>query len=92
VLLDVRSERDYNGSDEGIPGALRFHPSQVAGELSRRGIGHDTLIVAICACPEDETSERVVRDLRGAGWSNARALRNGWNSWKQAQLPVVPKA
>jgi rhodanese-related sulfurtransferase len=91
VLLDVRSEKDYNRSDEAIAGALRIHPDNVVRELEGRGIAHETPIVAICACPEDATSERVVRELRRSGWPNARALRDGWSSWKRVSLPVVPK-
>jgi len=33
----------------------------------------------------------VVRELRRAGWSNARALVGGWAAWQKAGLPVEPK-
>jgi rhodanese-related sulfurtransferase len=92
VLLDVRSARDYNRSDEDMGGALRLHPSQVVQEMRRLGVFPETPIIAVCACPEDETAVRVVRDLRQMGWRQARALRDGWESWKKAALPVVQKA
>jgi rhodanese-related sulfurtransferase len=60
-------------------------------ELERLGLKRDVVIIAVCTCPEDSTSERVVREFRRAGWPNARALRDGWNSWKLALLPVVRK-
>jgi 3-mercaptopyruvate sulfurtransferase SseA len=33
----------------------------------------------------------VARELKAAGWSNARALIGGWDAWKQATLPVQPR-
>jgi rhodanese-related sulfurtransferase len=32
----------------------------------------------------------VVRELRKAGWKNARALVGGWDAWQAAGLPVEP--
>jgi len=37
---------------------------------------------------DEATSTRVVRDLRRAGWGNARALVGGWTGWLDAGLPV----
>ncbi|HVV46055.1 MAG TPA: cation:proton antiporter [Bryobacteraceae bacterium] len=91
ILLDVRSERDYNNSDDQVPGALRLHPQNAVNEIRRSGKNPETVVIAFCACPEDSTAVRVVQVLRRAGWVNARALRNGWESWKKAQLPLAPK-
>jgi 3-mercaptopyruvate sulfurtransferase SseA len=91
VLLDVRSAKDYNRSDEDMAGALRLHPSKVVQEMRRLGIAQETPIIAVCACPDDETAVRVIRDLRQMGWPRARALRDGWESWKKAALPVLKK-
>jgi 3-mercaptopyruvate sulfurtransferase SseA len=33
----------------------------------------------------------VARELRKAGWSNARALLGGWRAWQETGLPVEPK-
>jgi 3-mercaptopyruvate sulfurtransferase SseA len=33
----------------------------------------------------------VVRELRRAGWTNARALVGGWRAWQDQGLPVRPK-
>jgi NhaP-type Na+/H+ or K+/H+ antiporter len=91
ILLDVRSERDYNRSDQQVPGALRLHPATVVSEMKRSGKDPGTIVIAFCACPEDSTAIRVVQMLRRAGWVNARALRDGWESWTKAQLPLEPK-
>lgn len=91
ILLDVRSERDYNKSDQQVPGALRLHPASVVNEMKQSGKNPGTIVIAFCACPEDSTAVRVVQMLRRAGWMNARALRDGWESWTKAQLPMEPK-
>jgi rhodanese-related sulfurtransferase len=33
----------------------------------------------------------VARELRQAGWENARALMGGLAAWQAAGLPVVPR-
>jgi len=33
----------------------------------------------------------VARELRDAGWPDARALVGGWSAWLDAGLPVEPK-
>jgi 3-mercaptopyruvate sulfurtransferase SseA len=59
--------------------------------MKRSGKDPGTIVIAFCACPEDSTAIRVVQMLRRAGWVNARALRDGWESWTKAQLPLEPK-
>jgi len=34
----------------------------------------------------------VAQELRQAGWKKARALTGGWAAWREAGLPVEPKA
>jgi 3-mercaptopyruvate sulfurtransferase SseA len=40
---------------------------------------------------DEATSTRAVRELRKAGWPNARALVGGWQAWQEEGLPVEPK-
>jgi 3-mercaptopyruvate sulfurtransferase SseA len=37
---------------------------------------------------DEETSARVARELRKAGWKKARALIGGWGGWIAAGLPL----
>jgi 3-mercaptopyruvate sulfurtransferase SseA len=40
---------------------------------------------------DEATSTRAVRELRKAGWPNARALLGGWQAWQDEGLPVETK-
>lgn len=34
----------------------------------------------------------MARELRRAGWPKARAILGGWTAWREAGLPVEPRA
>ena len=49
VVIDSRSERTYEESDEEIPGALRLHPDRAAAQARSYGVSKDSVLAVICA-------------------------------------------
>jgi sodium/hydrogen antiporter len=49
IVLDVRSERTYEGSDLHAGGAVRLNPEYAAQEAKERGLPRDAWLVAFCA-------------------------------------------
>ena len=49
VVVDARSERSYEASDEIIPGSVRLHPDQAAADAERLQLPRDAEIVVFCA-------------------------------------------
>ena len=48
LVLDVRSERSYNESDQHAVGALRLHPDRAADQAAERGLPRDAWLLAFC--------------------------------------------
>jgi rhodanese-related sulfurtransferase len=88
VIVDARSVKSYQISDEVVPGAVRLDPQQSVRSATALGLSKDATLAVFCACPHDETSIRVAAELRKAGWANARVVEGGWNAWVRAGLPV----
>jgi rhodanese-related sulfurtransferase len=49
VILDVRSERSLEGSNEQAKGAIRMPPDHVAERAKELNISKDTWVVPYCA-------------------------------------------
>jgi NhaP-type Na+/H+ or K+/H+ antiporter len=90
-LLDVRSLRTYDDSPQELEGALRLDPSSPVSDAERLALPKTTPLALFCACPSEETSEKVASALRGAGWLHAEALVGGWDALLAAGFPTVPK-
>jgi sodium/hydrogen antiporter len=88
VVLDVRREASIDGTGLGPRGALRITADQAVAEAKRIALPKTAWVVALCACPNEETSGQAAADLRRAGWSRARSFVGGWNAWRTADLPV----
>ncbi len=90
VLLDVRSQSDYETSPLKLPGAVRLDPDSVA--TAEPNIEHEQMIVAYCTSPEEATSARVGAVLHRRGWKSVRILKGGLGGWTNARLPVEAKS
>jgi sodium/hydrogen antiporter len=88
VVLDVRREASMDGTGLGPRGALRARADQAVTVAKQTSVPQSAWLVALCACPNEETSMQAAADLRRAGWSRARALVGGWDAWRTADLPV----
>lgn len=80
IVLDVRSRNHYEHDAGQIPGSIRVLPDQIAGWEPDSHPG-ERLIVAYCTCPDEASSGRVARHLRGQGYQ-AAALLGGYKAWE----------
>jgi rhodanese-related sulfurtransferase len=49
ILLDVRTERSYEGSDLQARGAIRLVPERVESQAGALGLPRDAWLIAYCA-------------------------------------------
>ena len=49
IIIDARSERTYNESDQGIPGAIRLPPNGAARTAAQLGIPKPAMLAVLCA-------------------------------------------
>lgn len=89
LLIDVRKESDWNGSDRKILRAIREDPNEVAIWAARFPM--DRPVVVYCACARGETSSRVALQLRDLGFADVSVLKGGWREWAAAEYPTVKK-
>jgi rhodanese-related sulfurtransferase len=88
LLLDVRTETDYETSPLKLPGAIRLDPAGPLNLAAEPG----QLIVAYCTSRDEQTSATVVARLRQKGYTNIRILKGGLGGWTNARLPVEAKS
>lgn len=88
VFVDVRNPKAWNASGQKIPGAIRVPADNVGSRLHE--IDRDTTVIAYCTCPNEESSEKVVRYLTSLGY-RAFALRGGFDAWVAAEYPLQHK-
>jgi sodium/hydrogen antiporter len=92
ILVDARRERSFDENGELIPGALRLNPDEALIPQTRSlALPRTGTLAIFCDCPNEETSSRVTRQLRNAGWPNARAVVGGWKALLNAGVPHQPQ-
>jgi len=85
VVIDVRGSVPYDLGH--IDGAISMPLGLVAQRATE--LPQDKLIVAYCSCRREELSDQAVRQLATHGYTNAAALKGGYDAWAGAGLPVV---
>lgn len=89
VVIDVRTEADWNSCDVKIQGAKRGDPRFV--DFWADKLAKDDRIVLYCACPGQATSTKVAQKLQKTGYSDVSVLEGGWSEWSGSQLPTERK-
>jgi rhodanese-related sulfurtransferase len=85
ILLDVRTDEDFEADPRLIPSALRYPALEVAEWAANLGAAN-----AIVICQKGlKLSQGAAAYLRHEGVS-AEALEGGFEAWQQANLPLVP--
>ena len=84
AIIDVRSAGSRQ-RDGAIPGAQPW-PAQ-AGDAAP-ALAQDVEIVVYCACPNEVSAAKVVRQLQRAGFRKVRPLLGGIDAWIAAGLPI----
>jgi rhodanese-related sulfurtransferase len=87
ILLDVRTEEDFNANPYLVPGATR-RPHAQAPDWAHDFAG----VSAVVICQKGaKLSQGVAAWLRHAGVA-ADGLEDGFEGWRKAGLPLVPTA
>jgi rhodanese-related sulfurtransferase len=87
ILLDVRTDEDFEADPRLIPSAVRYPAIEVA-EWAARLSGTNAIVI----CQKGlKLSQGTAAYLRHEGLS-AETLEGGFEAWRQANLPVVPYA
>lgn len=89
TILDVRTENQWEDSDNKIPGALRLPSEKI--DIWAENFHKNTPIVLYCACDGLGTSGRVARRLMEKGFTHVYALIGGWKDWLMNSYPVAHK-
>ena len=90
-LVDVRSERAYLNSDLQLVGSTRLSLDRPVRDAEAKGLPKDAWIALYCTCPSEQTSLRVAKELRAAGWGRAVAVVGGWDALVEADFATVGK-
>ena len=93
VLVDVRTQSDYDTSPLTLPNAVRLSPEDAAaGQINlEKDPESKQLVILYCTSPEERTSQHVAHLLRQKGFKNLRILKGGLGGWTNARLPVETK-
>jgi S1-C subfamily serine protease/rhodanese-related sulfurtransferase len=94
ILLDVRSQADFDTSPLKLPSSIRLSPEDAAaGQINLDADANSRqVIVTYCTSPEEKTSAAVAQILRQKGFRNVRILKGGLGGWTNARLPVEAKS
>ena len=67
-----------------LDGPLRLDPDRPVAEAGRQGRPGDAWIALCRTCPSAQTSLRVAKELRAAGWGGAVAAVGRWDEMRAA--------
>ena len=85
LVLDVRSDADWERLPVHVPGALRLAPGELLTAIDM--LPDDELIILCGTAPEDADARRALHLLRRAG-RMARVLAGGLHAWVLGGLPT----
>jgi rhodanese-related sulfurtransferase len=92
VLVDVRSQEEYNGTDETykyghIPEAILVPMLEMENRLNELEQYKDREIVTMC--PGGGMSLVAVEVLNEAGFNKVKSLKGGTDAWHKKGYPMV---
>lgn len=88
VVVDARSEEDWQKSDVKLPGAIRVSPDSL-DDITQ--VGDANAVVVYCADPDNTMSETVAKRLMTAGRLNVSILDGGFDAWQAIDYPLENK-
>ena len=92
VLLDVRTQTDYETSPLKLPASVRIDPTSILKtEQFEIPAEPKQIVVTYDTSPDEATSAQVIQVLRKRGY-DARILKGGLGGWTNARLPVEAKS
>jgi membrane protein DedA with SNARE-associated domain/rhodanese-related sulfurtransferase len=87
MVVDVRSQLDFEAEPAIIPGALHLTLEEL--EARHREIPRERDIVLYCTCPSEASSARVALLLKKRGIERVRPLTGGYHAWRKLGYPMV---
>lgn len=87
LVIDVRRDERFAEASHMLPAALRRDPLQLSSWLRHLPSGKPILVYCVYG---HEVSQSVTHGLRAAGL-NACYLDGGFEGWRDAGLPILPK-
>lgn len=85
LVLDLRSELMRSG-EPGVPGSVQASLETLAARVAE--VPPDTMIVTMCACPEDAAAVIAAQRLQKMGYANAWPLEGGIEAWVEGRTPA----
>ena len=86
VIIDVRTDKDYEADPRFPPGALRRRPESVS-DWASEFVGRASIVIDKSG---GQVSEGVAAWLRHAGASSSDVLAGGHLAWVKAAGPLIP--
>ncbi|MBN1691704.1 MAG: hypothetical protein JW901_11880 [Dehalococcoidia bacterium] len=88
LIVDSRRDVEEQFKTAHIKGAIAVPPDKITAGQWAPPPDLNREIVIYCSCPNDQTSAGAALLLIAKGYTNVRALKGGWNAWKEAGYPV----
>jgi rhodanese-related sulfurtransferase len=87
LLLDVRSEGEFNGEQGHIAEAVNIPLEEIGTRMDE--LGDDPEIPLLIVCRTDRRSNQAARQLAGNGFSRVNVVRGGMTAWLARGWPAV---
>ncbi len=81
LLLDVRSEQDYNGEQGHIKGSVLLPVEELAGQLDKLADYIEKTVVIICRT--DKRSTKAAQILAKNGFADVHVVKQGMTAWNK---------
>jgi len=88
LIVDARRDVEEQFKTAHIKGAIAVPPDKITVGQWAPPPDLNREIVVYCSCPNDQTSAAAALLLIAKGYTNVKALKGGWNAWKEAGYPV----
>jgi len=88
LIVDARRDVEEQFKTAHIKGAIAVPPDKITAGQWSPPADLNREIVFYCSCPNDRTSASAALILIAKGYTNIKALKGGWNAWKDAGYPV----
>ncbi|MFA5066045.1 MAG: rhodanese-like domain-containing protein [Dehalococcoidia bacterium] len=88
LIVDARRDVIEQFKISHIKGAIEVPPDTITAGQWSPPADLNKEIVIYCSCPNEETSASAALLLISRGYTNVKALKGGWNAWKEAGYPI----
>ncbi|MFP3874209.1 MAG: VTT domain-containing protein [Thiohalophilus sp.] len=87
LVLDVRSEDDFNGEQQHIPGARNVPLEELNDRLDELADYQERPVVTVCRT--DKRSARAAQLLARQGFADVHIIKGGMTDWNEKGYPVA---